>query len=129
MDRFVTRVMLFSCLLCLFQGPRSLSIKFEDAKGRKARLRGSFSSGGNSAVLLQCGTFQSQQHQHIRIFLSSEVDTICLPSGENAIEVTESVCPSSGFNTVSPLSASQTRIVQSSAQATIHSLTLKFETR
>src|SRR5258708_7206824 len=45
---------------------------------------------------------------HTRTELSREPETIRLPSGENATEVTTSVCPCS-FLSCSPVFASQTR--------------------
>ncbi|KAJ7136929.1 hypothetical protein C8R44DRAFT_768119 [Mycena epipterygia] len=54
-----------------------------------------------------------------RILVSSEADTMCLPSGENATEKTPSVCPSKGSPITAPVSASHSRRVKSSEPDTM----------
>jgi hypothetical protein len=46
-------------------------------------------------------------------------DTRTVPSGENAIDLTESVCPVKGPTAVSPVMAFHTRIVPSSEPETV----------
>ena len=53
------------------------------------------------------------------IVLSPYPDTIHVPSGEKATEPTQSVCPSNGVLTVSPVAAFQMQIVLSSEPDTI----------
>ena len=55
---------------------------------------------------------------HTQIVLSPEPETTCLPSGENATEVTNPLCPSNGPETIIPVSASHNRIVLSSEHET-----------
>src|SRR3954449_8616098 len=56
----------------------------------------------------------------IRIIMSSEPETTCLPSPENPTDLTQSVCPSNGPATSSPVCASQTRTVLSDKPETTH---------
>jgi hypothetical protein len=50
---------------------------------------------------------------HTRIVQSCEPETMCWPSGENATNMTQSVCPVKGPATVSPVMAFHTRIALS----------------
>ncbi len=56
---------------------------------------------------------------HTRIVPSSEPETMWWPSGENATELTERVCPVNGLNTVSLVVAFHTRIVPSKEPETM----------
>ena len=50
---------------------------------------------------------------HKQIDLSTDPETMCWPSGENATEVTKSECPLNGPATVSPVMVFHTQIVLS----------------
>src|SRR6267154_391610 len=50
---------------------------------------------------------------HNRIVVSSDPDTMRLPSGENATELTQLSCPVRGARSGSPVSASHNRMVLS----------------
>jgi len=45
---------------------------------------------------------------------------MCLPSGENATDMTQDLCPSSGGRSSSPVSASQSRMVLSPDADAMH---------
>ena len=54
--------------------------------------------------------YLSKLTQYTRIDPSSERETMCWPSGENATDQTEPVCPVKGPAAVSPVTAFQTQI-------------------
>ena len=56
---------------------------------------------------------------HTRIVLSYEPETMYWPSGENATELTELVCPVKGPAAVSPVMAFHTQIVRSKEPETM----------
>src|SRR6267154_1593363 len=57
---------------------------------------------------------------HNQMVLSYDPDTMCLPSGENATELTRLSCPVRGARSSSPVSASHNQIVVSSDTDTMH---------
>ena len=48
---------------------------------------------------------------HTQIVSSLEPETICWPSGENATDLTHSVCPANGPATIFPVVLFRTQIV------------------
>jgi hypothetical protein len=56
---------------------------------------------------------------HMRIVWSSDPETICCPSGENATTLTDFVCPVNGPATISPVVAFQIQMVLSCDPETI----------